>query len=379
VTIEIGNGTIVTGSMNNINWDNGPYFVKTQTDLNGGANYTITGTSQISSLPYALHSKSAETADYNTLTNLPILSISNWSTAYGWGNHSGLYRLISYVPSWSEITGKPTNLAGYGIIDVMKTFRPANGITATNISNWNTAFGWGNHVGLYRSVSWVPNWTDISGKPNFATVATSGSYTDLINKPTILNSQWTTNGYNIYFNSGNVGIGTSSPSEKLDVTGNIEVSGDYKYSSTKTDYYHVGCSEFAPRNGDVGTWVLHGSQEYGCFAGITGTWRSYATVHLPEGATVTEVRLYYVDCSANNMTVYFRRTSSSGLTIVDLGSATSTETDSPAAPYAHQIFFNPNVTIDNANNRYTIIFESAQNDNNHRLYNVRIKYTINQL
>jgi len=90
VTIEIGNGTIVTGSMNNINWDNGPYFVKTQTDLNGGANYTITGTSQISSLPYALHSKSAETADYNTLTNLPILSISNWSTAYGWGNHSGL-------------------------------------------------------------------------------------------------------------------------------------------------------------------------------------------------------------------------------------------------------------------------------------------------
>lgn len=35
-------------------------------------------------------------------------NISNWNTAYGWGNHAGLYRPISYVPAWSEITGKPT-------------------------------------------------------------------------------------------------------------------------------------------------------------------------------------------------------------------------------------------------------------------------------
>ena len=28
-------------------------------------------------------------------------------------------------------------------------------------------------------------WSDVSGKPSFATVATTGSYTDLINKPTI--------------------------------------------------------------------------------------------------------------------------------------------------------------------------------------------------
>lgn len=36
-----------------------------------------------------------------------------------------------------------------------------------------------------RAGTWVPAWTDVSGKPTFATVATSGSYADLANKPTI--------------------------------------------------------------------------------------------------------------------------------------------------------------------------------------------------
>ncbi len=42
VSIEIGTGTIVTGNFSTIDWANGPYFIKTETDLAGGTTYTIT-------------------------------------------------------------------------------------------------------------------------------------------------------------------------------------------------------------------------------------------------------------------------------------------------------------------------------------------------
>jgi hypothetical protein len=59
IGIEIGDGTVVTGSFSQIDWSDGPYFLKTETDPNGGANYTISGTSQLLSVPYALYAKNA--------------------------------------------------------------------------------------------------------------------------------------------------------------------------------------------------------------------------------------------------------------------------------------------------------------------------------
>jgi len=52
VNIEIGGGL----GFDTINWSNGPYFIKTETDPTGGAVYTITGTSEFLSVPYALFS-----------------------------------------------------------------------------------------------------------------------------------------------------------------------------------------------------------------------------------------------------------------------------------------------------------------------------------
>jgi hypothetical protein len=71
VTLEIGSGTIVSGTFSGIDWSNGSYFIKTETDPTGGTSYTITGTSQILSVPYAIYSKIAKTANYNDLTNKP--------------------------------------------------------------------------------------------------------------------------------------------------------------------------------------------------------------------------------------------------------------------------------------------------------------------
>jgi uncharacterized protein (TIGR02145 family) len=259
-SVQVGAGAVQSGTFLNIDWGNGTKFIKTEADPNAGSNYILLSSTQLLAVPYALRAVKAESVqgiDANSITNwntayswgnhatagylksytetdpvfvaspakgITATNITNWSTAYGWGNHAGLYRPINYVPAWSEITSKPTTLAGYGITDAMSTSHAANGITSTHITNWNSAYGWGNHAtagylksytetdpvfvaspsygitttniinwntayswgnhaGLYRPVSYVPAWSEITGKPGFATVATSGSYVDLSNTP----------------------------------------------------------------------------------------------------------------------------------------------------------------------------------------------------
>jgi len=58
-TLEIGGGTPVTGTFSAIDWSDGPYFLKTETDPAGGTNYTIAGTSELLGVPYALYAKTA--------------------------------------------------------------------------------------------------------------------------------------------------------------------------------------------------------------------------------------------------------------------------------------------------------------------------------
>jgi hypothetical protein len=59
VNLEIGNGTVVTGTFATIDWANGPYFIETAVDVTGGTSYTVMGTSQLMSVPYALYAKTS--------------------------------------------------------------------------------------------------------------------------------------------------------------------------------------------------------------------------------------------------------------------------------------------------------------------------------
>jgi uncharacterized protein (TIGR02145 family) len=62
ISIEIGGGT----GFDAIDWANGPYFIKSETDATGGTNYTISGTSQLLSVPYALYSKATKNLSEST-------------------------------------------------------------------------------------------------------------------------------------------------------------------------------------------------------------------------------------------------------------------------------------------------------------------------
>lgn len=157
-------------------------------------------------------------------------------------SHSHPYRPDTWVPSWSDITGKPStfNPASHthGANEINKMTNYAKGTTTSAIAATDTLNqaisklevaldGKSNtHTHPYRSNTWVPAWSDVTNKPTFATVATSGSYADLTNKPTIhtINDSTTTSTTNTWsakkINDSLAGKAASSHTHAVaDITG----------------------------------------------------------------------------------------------------------------------------------------------------------------
>ena len=61
VSLVIGSGTS-SDDFSAIDWSAGPYFIKTATDPSGGSSYSITGTSQIMSVPFAMYATTSGNA-----------------------------------------------------------------------------------------------------------------------------------------------------------------------------------------------------------------------------------------------------------------------------------------------------------------------------
>jgi uncharacterized protein (TIGR02145 family) len=102
LNLQIGKGTPESGNFTTINWGSNSFYLKVEIDVTGGTSYAEMGTTQLLSVPYAMHAKT---------------------------------------------------VASYPEIDPVFVAHPANGITGTNITNWTTAYEWGNH----GSAGYVPN------------------------------------------------------------------------------------------------------------------------------------------------------------------------------------------------------------------------------
>ncbi|MBO4739721.1 MAG: hypothetical protein J5606_09225 [Bacteroidales bacterium] len=98
-SIVIGDGV---NSINSIDWAQGPYFLKSEVDPNGGNNYTINTVQQLLSVPYALHAQTAGNVsggiNYDSLTNKPT-NISYFTNDAGYltsyTESQALYNVLS--------------------------------------------------------------------------------------------------------------------------------------------------------------------------------------------------------------------------------------------------------------------------------------------
>lgn len=257
VSLEIGAGTVVSGIFASIDWANGPYFIKTETDPMGGTNYTITGTSQLLSVPYALHAKNTDswyldgdtaTTDYrvkiqNSMLNLegdnftnllisnngngdPNIWLRDIDSSVTWRIHNDQSRAnIFAIRPWNEFSGYggttwiANNLDPFSI-DTSGRVSVGNGVNfkeAFNVYRQDSAFinietSGNNEAGLVMSELGGGRGARIyvdGGSTNnliFQVKDDLGQYVDVMHMPYFPNSQ-----------VGNVGIGTDSPVRKLHV------------------------------------------------------------------------------------------------------------------------------------------------------------------
>lgn len=137
ISIEIGGGAVVSGSFSSIDWANGPYFVQTYTDPNGGTTYSINVTSQLLTVPYAFHAKTAEKVigGINELDPLFGASVAKGINSMDTARWNSKQNKI--IPGSNISIVKDTLKASIVETDPVFGLSIAKGITASDTSNWN--------------------------------------------------------------------------------------------------------------------------------------------------------------------------------------------------------------------------------------------------
>ncbi|HEY9082365.1 MAG TPA: hypothetical protein VIN73_03460 [Vicingaceae bacterium] len=181
---------------------------------------------------------------------------------------------------------------------------------------------------------------------------------------------------------GNLGIGTTTPSQKLDVDGggSIEVDGEYTYETPKTHYYSVAGNSFVGTREGLDLWNASLNLIYGQWSSGSGTYPiAVAPINLPDGATITNVTAYIYD---NDGTITYQPRIYLYMINMATGSygtvGTGTLPGNSASTTPQTLSITTNHTVNNQN-AYYLKFQSEGNaGSNIRLYGVKITYTVSQ-
>ena len=118
VTVEIGGGIVLNGNFSAIKWEDGTYFITTETDPNNGNNYSVIGSSQILSVPFALYATRSS-------NGLPL-----------GGQQGQVITLCNGLPTWTNGGNCPglinsLNCSGVGIVGYLLGGVQANSVIIT--------------------------------------------------------------------------------------------------------------------------------------------------------------------------------------------------------------------------------------------------------
>ncbi len=173
IYLNIGEGSVLSGSFQNIIWGNDSYFLKLEIDRNNSG-YTAMGTTPFLSVPYALHAQTVsdkDDADANPQNEIQDLQLDGTTLSISNGNNVDL----SVLQDGTEDADS----------------NPTNEIQNISISNDSIYLSDGGVVKLPAGTSFSGSFNDLNDIPTNLDVDStndfSGDYNALDNKPDLSN------------------------------------------------------------------------------------------------------------------------------------------------------------------------------------------------
>jgi hypothetical protein len=358
ISLEIGAGSVLTGSFSAIDWTSGPYFLETEVDPTGGSAYTISSVNQFLSVPYAKYADKAGSTSGaaggdlgGTYPNPSVVRIQSLpiSTVLPTSYEGLIWNGTEWSPG-PTVTGLASGDLGASYPNPTVVKLQSQPVSAT-VPAVNEALVW-------NGTAWAPgaNVTGAAGGdlggtyPNPSVVKLQSSPVSatapLVSDALVWNgtawaptassgigtNYWTLNGTGDIFNnnaSGNVGVGTNAATYKFDLLHNgstgARIRSDNSFSVVDIDalngdaalrFAKAGVNQWNVRNRPADNYLeifeLGGGGSRMVIQDATGY------VGIGGGATVAPA--YQLDVE-NTGSTGIRSKSSSSFSVVDIDAA----------------------------------------------------------
>ncbi len=276
VSIDIGTGLIISGDFASIDWGTNSYFLKTESDLDGGTNYTIEGTSQLLSVPYALHAKSAKNCN-------SLWTENNGEIYYNLGNVG----IGTSNPGYSLDVIKPTG-------EAYMRLRSNDASSSFIIDKWSVA-----HMGqiVYQQNHENKFFTGLLGSNDYW-ISTDrfsliGLEVEQSGNVTMSDNLTVNGGFRLIPNAGSGKVLTS------DASGNASWQVPTVAPTTK----YLSCPGICFQNTQQVDFPTDHSLGYTTSDGSNQMVKLFFPVLLPHGASITEITITVLDNTSNNFSV----------------------------------------------------------------------------